>query len=203
MIRKILRKITGWCLTDIHNVKAHPTAMFANYCQVHNSNVGKYSSIGRYSKVTQSKIGSYCSISWDVTINAVAHDYKKLSSHSFTKRPDIGGFVKEDARTYQKVSIGNDVWIGAHAIIMPGIEIGDGAVIGAGSIVTKDVKPYEIVAGNPAKHIKYRFNKEFVQELLEIKWWEWEDSTIRKNIHLFQKKLDKEILAELSEVGRG
>lgn len=161
------------------------------------------SPIGRNTKIVHTNIGKYCAVSWDCTINAIGHPLTNPTISAFPYAPHVGNFVPSRTQIYDKVEIGNDVWIGAHAIIMPGIEIGDGAVIGAGSIVTKDVKPYEIVAGNPAKHIKYRFNQEFVQELLEIKWWEWEDSTIRKNIHLFQKKLDKEILAELSEVGRG
>ncbi|RUX91838.1 CatB-related O-acetyltransferase [Mesorhizobium sp. M7D.F.Ca.US.004.03.1.1] len=74
--------------------------------------------------------------------------------------------------------IGNDVWIGRRAIIMPGITIGDGAVVGAGSIVTKDVAPYAIVAGNPAKLIRNRFTDDQIARLLAIRWWEWSDEKI-------------------------
>jgi len=74
--------------------------------------------------------------------------------------------------------IGNDVWIGLRAIIMPGVRIGDGAVIGAGSIVTKDVAPYAIVAGNPARFIRNRFTDEQIASLLAIRWWDWSDEKI-------------------------
>lgn len=78
--------------------------------------------------------------------------------------------------------IGNDVWIGFNSTIMPGIKIGDGAIIASNSTVTKDVKPYSIVGGNPAKEIKKRFSKEQIEKLLKISWWNWEIEKITKNI---------------------
>lgn len=80
--------------------------------------------------------------------------------------------------------VGNDVWIGTEAIIMPGVKIGDGAVIGARSIVTKDVESYTIVAGNPAKVIKKRFTDEEIKMLLEMQWWNWDINKIKENLHL-------------------
>ena len=79
----------------------------------------------------------------------------------------------------------NDVWIGTNAIILKDVTVGDGAIIGAGSIVTKSVPPYSIVAGNPAKIVKYRFNNDEIEALLKIKWWEWPDHIIEKNIDNF------------------
>ena len=81
--------------------------------------------------------------------------------------------------------IENDVWVGDSVIILPGVKVGTGSVIGAGSIVTKDVEPYTIVAGNPAKLIKKRFNNDRILELLNSKWWDWDDETIRKNKSFF------------------
>lgn len=78
------------------------------------------------------------------------------------------------------IIIGNDVWIGAKSTIMSGIKIGDGAIVAAGSVVTKDVEPYSLVGGNPAKHIKYRFTKEQIDDLLEISWWNWTETKIRE-----------------------
>ena len=78
------------------------------------------------------------------------------------------------------------MWIGANAIIMPGIQIGDGAVVGAGSIVTRDVNSYEVVFGAPAKVRRLRFSKELIQELEDLKWWNWEKSKIKRNINLFK-----------------
>lgn len=81
--------------------------------------------------------------------------------------------------------IGNDVWIDMNAIVMRGVKIGDGAVIAAGAVVTKDVAPYSIVGGNPAKLIKYRFTEEVIGKLLEIKWWDWDEEKIRRNSAIF------------------
>lgn len=78
--------------------------------------------------------------------------------------------------------IGNDVWMGYEALIMPGVKIGDGAVIAARSVVTKDVPPYTVVGGNPAHPIKQRFNDDEVAQLLEIKWWDWDIEKITRNI---------------------
>jgi serine acetyltransferase len=79
------------------------------------------------------------------------------------------------------ITIENDVWIGAKATVMSGIKIGNGAVVAAGSVVTKDVPPYAIVAGNPAKIVKYRFDESQIEKLLQISWWNWDEGKIRDN----------------------
>jgi virginiamycin A acetyltransferase len=83
--------------------------------------------------------------------------------------------------------IGNDVWIGYESLIMPGVKIGDGAVIAAKSVVVKDIPPYVIAGGNPARPIKQRFSDAEIQLLLEIKWWDWEIEKITRNIHLIME----------------
>ena len=82
------------------------------------------------------------------------------------------------------IIIGNDVWIGAKSTIMSGVKIGDGVIIAAGALVTKDVEPYSVVGGNPAKHIKYRFDEEQIVDLLKIKWWEWNEDMIKEEAML-------------------
>ena len=82
------------------------------------------------------------------------------------------------------VVIGNDVWIGFGATILSGVTIGDGAAIGACSVVTRDVPPYAIAAGNPVQVIRYRFDEETIQKLLQIKWWDWSEEKVTENIHL-------------------
>ena len=97
------------------------------------------------------------------------------------------------------VNIGNDVWIGMDTLILNGIKIGDGALIGANSVVTKNVKPYEFVAGNPAAHIKYRFDKEIIELLQELKWWDLEEKKIKEIMPMLLSQPEKEILKKLIE----
>lgn len=86
---------------------------------------------------------------------------------------------------FEKIGIGNDVWIGANVIILDGIEIGDGAVVAAGSVITKSVPPYAIVGGVPAKIIRYRFEKDKIEKLLILKWWDMDLAYLRKNFTKF------------------
>lgn len=86
------------------------------------------------------------------------------------------------------IVIGNDVWIGYEAVIMPGVNISDGAVVAAKSVVVKDVPPYTIVGGNPALEIKQRFSNTEIALLLELKWWNWEVDKITRNIHLLMER---------------
>jgi acetyltransferase-like isoleucine patch superfamily enzyme len=132
------------------------------------------------------KIGKFCSISWNVTIYLGGnHKIDRIALYPFDpydgRWPEAEG---EALITKGDVAIGNDVWIGSDVIILSGVTIGDGAAIGTGSVITADVEPYAIVAGNPAKVIKKRFRDEEIAILLEIKWWDWPEEKIRKNMHL-------------------
>ena len=127
------------------------------------------------------KIGSFCSIAGGVQIFLGGeHRVDWVTTYPFNVLWEEGRDIPGHPKTKGDVKIGNDVWIGKEAVIMSGLNIGDGAVIGARAVVTKDVSPYVIVAGNPAKIIKKRFDDETVRRLLEIKWWLWEDSKIKK-----------------------
>ncbi len=152
------------------------------------------------------KIGRYCSINNSAKIVA-NHTLDCVSTHSFmdSRRfysEEKGREIKElakkhgrhlenhpwaysEIRNNRPVEIGNDVWIGANVVILPGVKIGDGAVIAAGAVVTRDVEPYAIVGGVPAKIIKYRFSKDIIEKFLRIKWWEWSIEKIEENIELF------------------
>ncbi len=90
------------------------------------------------------------------------------------------------------VQIGNDVWIGDDAIILPGISIGDGAIIGAGAVVTKSVEPFLIVAGNPARPIRKRFNQQVIDNIVMTNWWNWSPNEMRMKRELFEKELDQQ-----------
>ena len=93
-------------------------------------------------------------------------------------------FIRLDYQTHVTTHIGNDVWIGGDCLIKGGVTIADGAVIGMGSVVTHDVGPYEIWAGNPAKMIRKRFDDEIIKKLLAIQWWNWDDEKIKEYAHL-------------------
>lgn len=158
----------------------------AHHASIQFSTIGRLTAIGRYAKITHSTIGAYCAISWSCVINAISHPYSHLTISAFPYVPHVGGFVKERTQDYEEVTIGNDVWVGAHAVIMPGVRIGNGAVIGAGAVVTKDIPDYAIAVGVPAKIVKYRFDPDIIQRLLRVKWWELEKQVLKDNIHLFQ-----------------
>ena len=132
------------------------------------------------------KIGNYCAIGPDLRVFTTNHDYRYAANQLW-----VYNLVGLPHRKYSKgpVEIGNDVWIGERVIILSGVKIGDGAIIGAGSVVTKDVEPFSIVAGVPAKHIKYRFPREVREKLLEFKWWEKKPHELVKLKELFEEEI--------------
>ncbi len=166
------------------------------FAQIFNSHIGDYSYTGRNFTMWHAEIGKFCSISWNVSIGGANHDYRKITSHAFLYNDMFG--LNSGRCGYDRFNnickIGNDVWIAANSVICRGVSIGDGAVIAAGAVVTKDVEPYSIVAGVPAKHIKYRFDKEIVDELKKIKWWNLPYDTIKENFELFNSEPTQEIL---------
>lgn len=131
----------------------------------HLTNIGNYCYIGRYCYLTKVQIGNYCSIANNVSIGQGEHDLNKISTNSIFYKNAFEELTKDTCE------IGNDVWIGVDSIIRRGIKIGNGAVIGANSVVTKNVPPYAIVAGSPAKIIRYRFEKEKINLIENSKWW--------------------------------
>ena len=148
------------------------------------------------SKDTSVKIGNFCSIADSITIFLGGnHRVDWISTYPFSEFsatwPNAISITGHPS-SKGSVTIGNDVWIGSHATIMSGVTVGDGAVIGAYSVVTKDVKPYSIVVGNPAVHKKFRFTNNQVKKLQEIKWWDWSDDKINQYVHyLCKNELNK------------
>jgi virginiamycin A acetyltransferase len=118
------------------------------------------------------KIGRYCSIATTVRTMNRNHPMEFKSTHALFFNPVLN-FCDKDLVEYTPLTIGNDVWIGHNAIIMPHVQnIGDGAVVAAGAVVNKDVPPYSVVVGNPARVVRYRFSQEKIKELLDSRWWE-------------------------------
>ncbi len=135
-------------------------------------------------------IGRFCSINSTARI-WLGHSMDSVSTFPFFMKPfdeQLGWmqYAKDVLIKYEKTTeIGNDVWIGAGAIIIPGIKIGDGAVIGVQAVVTHDVEPYSVVGGVPARHIKYRFSENIIKKLLVIRWWDWDVSLIKQRLNDF------------------
>ncbi|TVQ49119.1 MAG: Vat family streptogramin A O-acetyltransferase [Gloeocapsa sp. DLM2.Bin57] len=132
-------------------------------------------------------IGKFCAISRGVKfiMNGANHQMSGFSTYPFEIFGNGWEKVTPQAQEYPykgDTVIGNDVWIGYEAVIMPGVKIGDGTIIGAKSVVTKEVKPYSVVGGNPAKLIRQRFSPEIIKILLEIAWWDWDIVKITNNL---------------------
>lgn len=182
----------------------HPT------CHIRKSSVGSWTDLGANTRLAESTFGDYsyaagnvsiiyadigkfCSIANSVRINPGNHPQWRVTQHHMTYRRAQYGFGERNDEDFfqwrrdHHCSVGHDVWIGHGAIIMPGVSVGTGAIIGSGAVVTKDVGPYEIAVGVPAKVIKKRFPKDFVHHLLDIAWWDWDRETL---VERFDELLD-------------
>lgn len=168
--------------------------ILSNYHDIH-IGLHSYGGCFDYNNIAPGTIiGKFCSFASNVFIISQDHLKTAITTHPFLFKPGFG-LIKEDIRESHHIEIGNDVWVGYHATILPGVSrIGDGAIVAAGSVVTHDVPPYAVVAGVPAKIIKFRFSDNIIDELLKIKWWDWPEEKIFSNYAAFydvEKFIDK------------
>lgn len=177
---KLFKKfIRGKCIigSEIHN-----TAKINSGCSVVNSYVGKYCNIGYDNEINNTTIGAFCSFSDHVFIGGDEHPLEWVSTSPVFEDVKHSGPKKRFARhklpSPKQTTIGNDVWIGHGVTIKAGVIIGDGVAIGSGAVVTKDVPPYAIVAGVPARIIRYRFDDNIINNLLNSKWWNLDDDKL-------------------------
>lgn len=153
--------------------------------------IGDYSYIsGPRAYVEAAEIGKICSIARQTTIGVSSHDHQLVTTHPFILEPSYG-IIRSRKQETQKARpvIGHDVWIGMNSMVHRGVTIGTGAVIAADAVVTKDVAPYSIVGGNPARHIKFRFSENIVEALLASEWWNWEDEKLMATAEDFSDPL--------------
>lgn len=164
---------------------------------LYRAKIDDYSYIQTGSRIFNCNIGKFCSIASNVAIAPGMHEVNNVSTHPvFANRtsPLPKSFVtKNHVQTSRVVNIGHDVWVGEKAVILDGVTVGNGAVIASGAVVTKDVEAYSVVGGVPAKHIKFRFNDETRNLLLQSKWWDNSDEWFEKNVQLM---LNPELFVE-------
>lgn len=173
--------------------KFTPYTHILSRAKLNNVTIGKYSRIGAGCQVTNATIGNFTAIGKETVITVGQHPTNYLTSHSIFYKKGNWGWHDDwiapiDFQSDKKVTIGNDVWIGRQCIILDGVTIGDGAIVATGAVVTKDVPPFAIVGGVPAKVIKYKFSQEIIDRLEEIQWWNLPDEKITEVINLFHIK---------------
>ena len=179
-------------------------------CSVIYSSLGFGSYLGKSSMMKFTRVGKFCNLSWQLSIGGSNHNYRAACMYTdswWKKTLGVGeSLVPVEEEEYTQ--IGSDVWLGSKANIVRGVKIGDGAVIGANSLVLEDIPPYAIAVGTPAKVIKYRFDEQTVDRLLKIRWWDWDVETIRDAADSLRGDLNEEKLRALEEIaevfaGRG
>ena len=176
---KIRKKLHGSAIIES---KIDATSKVEADSIIVNSMIGAHSFCGYNCEIINAQIGKYCSIANNVFIGGAEHpvDWVGTSPVFYKGRDSVKLKLSEHQRPIDKITyIGNDVWIGYRASIKAGVKIGDGAVVGMGAVVTKDVPPYAIVGGNPAKIIRYRFSDKLINRLLECQWWNQPESLLR------------------------
>ena len=162
------------------------------FVQVRDSAVGDYSYLQENVALLNADLGRFCAIAAMGRIGAPNHPYERVTQHRLSYTPEYyWPQQKRDSaffarRSADRCRVGNDVWMGHAAIVLPGVTVGDGAVIAAGAVVTHDVEPYTIVAGVPAKPIKRRFERAISERLQELAWWNWTHKAIEAAVADFQ-----------------
>jgi phosphonate metabolism protein (transferase hexapeptide repeat family) len=168
--------------------------------RISHSHVGDYSYCDRYADISNATIGKFSNIASFVRIGATDHPMDRAALHHFMYRSaDLWGDARDDAaffahRAARRTVIGHDTWLGHACMIKPEVTVGDGAIVAAGAIVTRDVDPYTIVAGNPARFLRRRQPMAIAERLMAIAWWDWDHARIRAALEDFRRLSAAEFL---------
>ncbi|HEX5309212.1 MAG TPA: CatB-related O-acetyltransferase [Solirubrobacteraceae bacterium] len=171
---------------DIFGALTAEEAVAAGRASVGRHSYGSFQVNAGRSDRARLRIGAFCSIAWGVEF-ALGGNHRPdwVSTYPFRVMWDMpGAFVDGHPRAERDIEVGNDVWIGAQALILPGARIGDGAVIGARAVVAGEVRPYSIVGGIPARELRRRFSDKQIDSLLSLRWWEWPEERIKASVDL-------------------
>lgn len=175
-------------------------------CDIMRCNVDDFSIIEKNAVIHDAIIGKFCEISWHCSIGGDNHNYKLPTIHhwywnkSFGFEDDVNAIGGQNFRNKietEECVIGNDVWIGSGVTVNRKVHVGNGAILGAGTVVTKDVPDYAIVGGIPGRVIKYRFDEKTIKRLLAIEWWNWSYEVLKKNRHLFEVEVSEDTLEKM------
>ncbi|MGQ0666814.1 MAG: CatB-related O-acetyltransferase [Nitrospiraceae bacterium] len=171
---------------------------------INRSEIGRYVGVAYFSYLADTLSGNYCTFGSRVSVGAFSHPTDSLTVHEVGYRNTTESYgetmLAQDSKHYLearaiKTKIGNDVWVGDNSVIIKGIEIGNGAIVAAGSIVTKDVAPFSIVAGNPARTIRMRFPDDIINKIQAVRWWDLSMKELQgvsfQNIDLSLKTLEE------------
>lgn len=175
------------------------------------SRIGRYSYTGNDTTIRSANVGRFCSLATNVNIGGGNHVFDHVTTSPLWRfkmldqgntEHDKNSDLTKRYKEFGDCVIGNDVWIATNAVILRGVKVGNGAIIGAGAIVNKDVEPYSVVVGVPAKKIRMRFNGKIIESLQEIKWWDWPVEVIREHQDLiYSTKVDDSTLDKLRDIG--
>ncbi|WP_291372153.1 CatB-related O-acetyltransferase [Cyclobacterium sp.] len=183
---KVYWEILG---SNMHNSHIHPQARIFKYHVLTNTRVDKGTYISLNARIYNTTIGKFCSIGPNLVSGWGVHPIDGISTspvfYSTNRQVGFTYCKKTKVKELIPVTIGNDVFIGANVTILDGVKIGDGAVIGAGAVVSKDIPPYAVAVGCPIKIIKYRFDEKTIDSLLKSKWWDGDETTLKKVEEMF------------------
>jgi phosphonate metabolism protein (transferase hexapeptide repeat family) len=177
----------------------------AEHCRISETTIDDYSYVMEYGMIWCARIGKFANIAANVRINATNHPVARATLHHFTYRsgdywPDADTDTDFFAwRRDNLVTIGHDVWIGHGATILPGVSIGNGSVIGAGAVVSKDVAPYMIVGGVPARPIRERFSRDIAARFERLAWWDWDHGRLRVALEDFRALSAEDFLGKYED----
>lgn len=176
--------------------------------RIQHSTMGDYSYTDRFTDIANAEIGKFANIASFVRIGPTDHPMEKASLHHFLYRSDMywPDATRDEAffarRRARRANVGHDTWIGHGAVVRPEVQVGHGAVVAAGAVVTRDVAPYEIVAGVPARHLRWRHPAAIAERLIALGWWDWDHARLRAALDDF-RALDAEAFLDRYEGAPG